>query len=583
MKSLLYLQRYFRRYWYFFATGAVMVFGANWFSVLIPKYVGMAVDYVKETSPTMKGLVRFALILIGLSLIQAVFTFFMRFIMHRGARNIEFDFRNDMFLKFQSLHPGYYDRQKVGDLMARATNDMEEVRMMLGPGILFSLNTIFIFPLAFYQMFRINASMTMYSIIPLLIIPFYVNSVGNKIHKRFLSVQDQFSVITAMVQENLAGIRVVKAFVQEKAQLKLFGDLNREFIKRNLSLARISSGFFPGMRLLGGCGVLVLLWLGGHRVIQGTLSLGRLTALIMIHMRLFWPMIALGWIISLHQRGAVSMQRIMQIMDQTPDIRDTEETDHSIEKIHGEIRIENLTFRYSGDNGHVLQNVSVTIPYGKSLGILGPIGSGKSTLIRLLARLYNPPSNMVFIDNTDVLKIPLLVLRHHIGYVFQEPFLFSDTIHNNIAFGVEGISRDMVIETAKKVQLHSEIEILPKGYDTMLGERGINLSGGQKQRLALARALIKDPDILILDDTLSAVDTETEAAILSTLKKEIKERTSIVISHRISSVKNADEIIFLDKGQIVEQGTHEELLEKGGLYAAIYDKQRLEEEIDREE
>jgi ATP-binding cassette subfamily B multidrug efflux pump len=507
----------------------------------------------------------------------------MRYIMFGAARNIEYDFRNDLFLKLQTLHSGYFDKQKVGDIMARATNDMDSVRMLLGPGILFLINTIIIFPLALYQMLNVNISLTLYSIIPLLIIPPYVNIIGNQIHKKYNLVQDHFSTITAMVQENLAGIRVIKAFVQEKAQLREFEGLNREFIKRNLSLARIEGGFFPGMRLMGGVGILILLWIGGYRVINKQVSLGNLTTLIMIHMRLFWPMIAFGWIISLHQRGAASLKRIREIIEVVPEIRDTEETDHAITAIEGDIRIENLGFTYPGETNTVLANISLAIPRGKTLGIVGPIGSGKSTLIRLLVRLYNPPQGTVFIDGTDVLKIPLRVLRHHIGYVFQEPFLFSDTIENNIAFDVKTATREMVEETAQKVQFHEEILAFPKGYDTMLGERGINLSGGQKQRLALARALIKDPDILILDDTLSAVDTETEARILTILKKELKKRTSIVISHRLSSVKNADEIIFMDEGRIVERGTHEELLEQGGLYAAIFDKQRLEEEIDKEE
>jgi len=583
MKSLLYLRRYLRHYWRSIALGAASILIANWFGLLIPRYVGKGVDYIKSASPTMRGLGIFAIIIIGLELVQATFTFLMRFFMYGAARNIEFDFRNDLFTKFQSLHSGYYDTQKVGDLMARSTNDVEAIRMLLGPGILFLVNTLFIFPLAFYQMLSINPPLTFYSIIPLIIMPFYVNAMGNRIHKRFRSVQDQFSVITAMVQENLAGIRVIKAFVREKAQGRQFKKLNTEFIRRNLSLARIRAGFFPGMRLLGGVGIMILLWMGGRRVIQGKVSLGDLTALIMIHMRLFWPMIAFGWIISLHQRGAASLSRILEIVNVAPDIADTKETDHSLKTLEGDIRFNGLCFQYPEEEASVLNDIDLHIPRGSTLGVVGPIGSGKTTLIRLLVRLYNPPQGAVFIDNRDVRAIPIKLLRRHIGYVFQVPFLFSDTIHNNITFGVGDVPREQVEEIAKKVQLHEEIMSLASGYETMLGERGINLSGGQKQRLALARALIKDPDILILDDTLSAVDTETEARILSMLKKEMKKRTAIVISHRISSVISADEIIFLEKGRIAEQGTHDQLIARGGHYAAIYEKQRLEQEIEKEE
>ena len=579
MNNLLYLRRYLVRHIWLILGGTVAVIIGNWFSLLIPKYTGLAVDYIRSDSVTGHGILKFALQIIMFAFLQAFFIFFMRQLMQGAARRIEFEFRNDLFLKFQSLHSGYYDVQKVGDLMAHATNDVEAVRMFLGPGIMFSVFILFLFPMAFYRMFSVNFQLSCYSIIPLLIMPFYVNRVGNRIHKRFMAVQDQFSLITSIAQENLAGIRVVKAFVREDTQKNVFGQANLEYIRRNLSLARIAAGFFPGMHLLAGMGILILLWLGGRLAIKGHLTLGELTTLTMLHMKLFWPMFTFGWLISLYQRGAASMKRIYDIIKVTPDVRDTDMTDFSITAIRGDIRINNLTFSYAGGEEPVLKDISVHVPAGATLGIVGPVGCGKSTLIRLLVRLYNPPQEMVLIDGLDVRRIPLQTLRKHIGFVFQEPFLFSDTIHNNIAFGVVSATREEVIEVAKKVRLHEEILSFPQGYETMLGERGVNLSGGQKQRVALARALVRNPHILILDDTLSAVDTETESAILSVLQKEMQVRTSLVISHRISSVMRADEIIFLENGRIVERGTHEGLVALGGHYASIYEKQRLEEEI----
>ena len=581
MKSLLYLKRYLVQYRIRLIIGMICIFAGNWFALLIPEYTGRAVDHIKSGNPTMAGLRWYAFYIILMALLQAIFFYGMRKNIYTAARDIEFDFRNELFRKFQSLHSGYYDEQKTGDLMARATNDMEAVRMLLGPGLLFLAFSCFIFPVAVFRMLNINIALTCYSVIPLIIMPFYVNRIGNKIHRKFTLVQEQYSVLTSMVQENLAGIRVVKAFVQERPQLDQFQELNREFKDRNMALARIRAGFFPGMRILGGSGILILIWLGGRRVIQNQVSLGDLTALIMIHLRLFWPMIAFGWIISLHQRGAASMKRLLSILEHPPTIRDDEKTDHSIARISGDIRMENLSFRYPGEEEPDLQNISLRIPDGSTLGIVGPIGSGKSTLIRLLVRLYNPPPGKIFIDGRDILEIPLKTLRDHTGYVFQEPFIFSESIAENVTMGPVNGNMEEVKKICRRVRLHEEIESFPHGYETMLGERGVNLSGGQKQRLALARALFRDPDILILDDTLSAVDTETESYILSVLRRETKHRTSIIISHRISSVMAADEIIFLNRGVIQERGTHEQLVQAGGHYAAIFEKQKLEQEFDR--
>jgi ATP-binding cassette subfamily B protein len=385
-----------------------------------------------------------------------------------------------------------------------------------------------------------------------------------------------------MVQENLSGIRVVKSFVQEDSQAEKFSVLNRTFIKKNMDLAKLQGAMFPSLRLIAGIGMVIIVWMGGYMVIGNTITIGDLTAFSLLHIMLFWPMIAIGWVVSLFQRAAASMDRLQNTLNQLPDIQDDQHTDSSITEIQGNIAIRNLTFSYNKNSEPVLKNINLSIDAGKTIGIVGPIGSGKSTLVNLIARLYNPPDGTVFIDGNDIKKIPLHVLRNNISFVFQETFLFSDTIEQNISFGIHGADEKSIIDSAAQAQIDREILGLPQGFQSFIGERGVNLSGGQKQRLAIGRAVIRDPNIIILDDALSSVDTETEYKILNNLRSYLRGRTAIIISHRIPAVSFADEIIVLQAGKIAERGSHKQLLALKGIYAELYRKQLLSEEIEKQ-
>ncbi|MFQ5708069.1 MAG: ABC transporter ATP-binding protein [bacterium] len=556
--------------------GCLFVVITNVFALLVPWVLKQAVDSLKEAVNS-TVLLKYAALLVGVTIVEGAFRFLMRHTMIGVSRKIEYDLRNDYLSHLQKLSLSFYNKIKTGDLMARATNDLEAVRQVVGPAIMYSLNTLMSMS-AFLIMLYINVQLTLIAIIPFPFLVLAVNRMAKKLHRAYKGIQAQYSNITSRVQENLSGIRVVKAYVQEQPEIESFKKLNKEYISKNLALAKIRGFLMASMTFLVGLGMLIILWIGGRLVILDRLTVGELVAFFAYLGMLTWPMMALGWVINLIQQGSASMGRINRILETEPDIRDDVMTDSGIRQLAGTIEFQSVSFSYNGVS--VLRNIDLKIEKGMTVAIVGPTGSGKSTLINLIPRLLEATEGRVLVDGVDIRHIPLHTLRSHIGYVPQDTFLFSDTIKENIAFGVESPSMQEIEEAAVIAQIRNDVLDLPDKFETMLGERGINLSGGQKQRTAIARAVIRKPRILILDDSLSAVDTYTEEEILKRLRAIMRERTSIIVSHRISTVKDADLIVVLEEGEIREQGTHEELLEKEGLYADIHQKQLLEEALE---
>jgi ATP-binding cassette subfamily B protein len=522
--------------------------------------------------------------LLGLALVGATFRFLMRRIIIGASRHIEYDLRNEFFAHLQRLPLSYFQSHRTGDLMSRATNDLNAVRMTIGPAVMYSANTIILFVVAIALMLSIDVRLTFIALVPLPLVSISVKVFGSAIHKRFERIQAQLSEVSAIVQENLSGVRVVRAYRQEAPEVERFRLANQEYLERNRRLIRLQGFFYPSMSLFLGLGALLVLWLGAGEVIRHRITLGQFVAFNAYLAMLSWPMIAFGWVTNMVQRGAASWKRMLEVLDTPPAINDERARKAGgAGKVRGAIEFRDLTFAYNGTP--VLEHVSARIEPGETVALVGPTGSGKSTLISLLPRLFDPPPGTVFIDGVDVCQIPLAVLRGAIGFVPQEAFLFSATIAENVAFGdlqsaVAGApAREAVERAAAVARLDKDVADFPNGYDTMVGERGITLSGGQKQRTALARALVVDPRILILDDALSAVDTCTEEEILTRLRGVVRERTSLLVSHRVSTVKGADQILVLDNGRIVERGRHGELLEQDGFYAELYRKQLLEEEL----
>jgi ATP-binding cassette subfamily B protein len=513
--------------------------------------------------------------MIGVSTVEGILRFLMRRILIGASRDIEYDLRNDLFAHLQTLSPSYYHRHPTGDIMSRATNDLNAVRMVLGPGIMYSLNTLFTAVLTIGILVTIDFRLAILTLIPLLAVSFSAKVFGKQIHKRFEKIQEQFSVLTTLAQENVSGVRVVKAYNQEDPFIERFSQANEEYVNRNLSLVKVWGIFNPLLTFLLGLSAVGLLWYGGHQVIAGSISVGDFVAFMAYLAMLTWPTIALGWVINIFERGSASMGRLNEIFQSQSEIRD--EQTQPISEIKGNIRIKDLTFSYNGTP--VLKGINVDIRAGQTLAIVGKTGSGKSTFVDLIARLYRVPRGTVFVDDVDINDIPLETLRRSIGYVPQETFLFSETVEQNIAFGRPDVSFKSIEKSSKVSNIWPDIQDFPKQFKTFVGERGITLSGGQKQRIAISRALLVDPRILILDDALSSVDTQTEERILEKLTGELTNRTVILISHRISTVKMADQILVLDQGAIVERGTHQELLEAGGSYANLHEKQLLKEEL----
>jgi ATP-binding cassette subfamily B protein len=542
----------------------------------VPLIIRSAIDALTALRPYTVVL-RFALLLIAVALLRGIFQFWMRVILIGMSRDVEYDLRNDMFAHLVSLSPDYYARQRTGDIMARATNDLNAVRMMLGPGIMYWFETSLTFALAIAVMAFYDWRLTVFAVLPAPAVSVAVILFGRAIHERFEAIQAMFSDISSRVQENLSGVRMIRAFVQEAAELRRFEELNQNYIAQNLRLVRISGLFQPLLEALIGITFLVVLWAGGYQVLLGRISLGGFVMFSTYMGMLVWPMIALGWVVNLMQRGTASMGRINQILRERPTIA-APKLPKPIPDVRGEVEFRGVSVVYP--SGRALDGVDLLIPAGATMAIVGHTGSGKSTLVSLIPRLMDPTSGAVYLDGIDLRDLDPAELRRNIGFVPQETFLFSATIAENIAFGVDSATEDQIRRAAELAGLAGDIEGFPHGYQTMVGERGITLSGGQKQRTAIARALLRDPRILILDDALSSVDTLTEERILNGLAAVMRGRTVILISHRVSTVREADSIVVLEKGMIVEQGTHAALVSAGGYYADLSQKQMLEEELE---
>jgi ATP-binding cassette, subfamily B, multidrug efflux pump len=557
------------------AAGFLCILLTNGFMLTAPWVTKYAVDSLAE-SVTRQKLAYYGVLIVGLAILRSTFQFFMRRFIIGVSRDIEYAFRNELFAHLEKLPMSFYQKNKTGELMSRATNDLSNVRNLVGPAIMYTANTIITALFAVALMLKINWQLTLLALVPLPVVSFCTRYFGKKIHDLTEESQAMLADLSARVQESLAGIRVVKAFVQEKHEIAEFDRMNQTLVAKNRQLIRVASIFYPVMELMFGFAVVIVLWVGGRQVVQGTISIGDFVAFTLYLGMLTWPMIAFGWVVNLLERGRASMERLNYIFDAPSDIGDTPDVVSDF-KLEGAIEFRNLNFRYNGTP--ILKNISLSIPKGKTVAIVGATGSGKSTLVQLIPRLYNAPRNSLFIDGVPIEQVPLETLRRSIGFIPQDTFLFGETVRENIAFGVESATEAEVRRAAEVSNIAADIDGFPNTFETMVGERGITLSGGQKQRTAISRAVIRDPRILILDDALSSVDTYTEEQILNELKTVMRGRTAILISHRVSTVKEADEIIVLDQGEIVERGNHDELLERGGYYAELHKRQLLEEEL----
>jgi ATP-binding cassette subfamily B multidrug efflux pump len=582
LKSLRPLLPYLKKYRRSYVVGTICVFLNNGIWILFPQVIRRAVDGL-HAGITREKLLTYSLLLLAVAGTKAIFQFLTRWIVIGVSRDIEFDLRNDLFQHLEQLSYPYYQRTRTGDIMARATNDLNAVRMLLGPAIMYSANTIVFTAGALAFMLSISPRLTMYAFLPLPVVSITVQYFGRQIHERFERIQAMFSDISARAQENFSGARVIRAYVQEQAEIDSFELSNKEYIARSLKLVRLMGMLWPTLETMLGLAIVLVLWLGGREVLQGRMTVGSFVAFNTYMVQLTWPVIALGWVINIFQRGTASMLRINEILTESPEIQDSPEAVAATSNgpgspaIQGEIEFRNLNFFY-GDK-QVLHDINLRIPSGSSLAIVGPTGSGKTTLVNLIPRIYDAASGSVLIDDRPIRHYPLALLRENIGFVPQETFLFSETVRENIAFGVEKATDTEIRDAAQAANIAADIEAFPERYQTLVGERGITLSGGQKQRTAIARALIRNPRILILDDALSSVDTQTEDKILNHLREVMQGRTTLFISHRVSTVRNADRIAVLHGGRIVEMGTHDELLALNGYYTDLYNKQLLEEEL----
>ncbi len=569
------LLSYFHSYRRELLIGGACVVASSVVSLAKPWIVGTAVDSLRHNA-TQAEIVKFALFYVAAAAIQGIFLYAQRWIVIGASRKIEYDMRGDFYDHLQALPSTFYQNNKTGDLMSRATNDLASVRMLVGPAVMHSFSSVLVVAGAFVMMLRIDKSLALLSLLAVPTVAGAVKFFGERIHLRFKEVQDYFGEVSARVQENLAGVRVVRAFAQEENEMATFERMNREYVDRNRKLIRLTATFYPMLHAIIGLMFILVFFLGSRKILAGTMSVGDFVAFTLYLGRLVWPLIALGWVINLFQRGMASMRRLNDVWEVAPS-NETIGQACSDEPLKPEIEIRDLTFSYDGPT--VLEGISLTIRQGETLGIVGRTGSGKSTLLALLSRVWEPPPGTIFVGGCPVERIPVKRLREMIGMVPQETFLFSDSVAENVRFGRPDASDDEVAEIVDLAGLSEDLKSFPDGMKTVIGERGITLSGGQKQRTAIARAIVRNPEIMILDDALSAVDTHTEEKILRSLRTLRNGRTVVIVSHRVSSVRDADQIVVLDYGRIVERGTHDELMDLGGYYADLYRRQTLEEEL----
>jgi len=577
MKSYSILRDFFRANGWRYALGIFFLIAVNTINLQFPRLLGEVTDLIDTRQAVTADLLRYAGYIAGIAILMGIGRFSWRWFIMGCARRVEYYLRNKLFSHLETLSVNFFNEHKTGDMMAHATNDVRALRMAMGPGILMVTDAIFMTTVTIYLMSTtIDLRLTLLALIPLPFLAVVATYLGRLIHSRFRAVQASFSSMTDRVQENLSGIRVIKSFVQEGAEVSRFDETAQDYVEKNMNMIKVWGLMGPLIQFISGISYLIVLGYGGILVINARITLGEFVAFNSYLTMLIWPMMAVGRVINVLQRGSASMERLNKIFSQKPEVYDHPQA-VDVKDLKGKIEFRNLNFTYP-DGTEALKNINIKLEQGKTLAIIGRTGSGKTTLVNLLLRLYNPEPNQLKIDGIDINRIPLETLRGGIGYVPQDNFLFSDTVANNIAFAGD-YDQEKIEEAARLAQVYDNIIEFPHKFETMSGERGVTLSGGQKQRVSIARALIKDPNILILDDCLSAVDTHTEEEILKGLRKIMKGRTSVIISHRVSTVKDADEIIVLDQGEIIERGVHDDLLRRGGLYQHLYFKQQLEKKV----
>lgn len=579
MKNLLTLKKYFLKYKTKLFWGIVFILISNSMTVILPILLKDAIDELQRNT-TSAILLKYAGLIVGTSIVGGIFRYSIRQTIIVVSREIEYDLRGDFWSHIQKLPLRYFQNNSTGNIMSHATNDINAIRSFIGPAVMYSIDTSIRLLIVVGIMMSMNFSLTIYALLPLPFLSYGVYRVGKLIHEKYVKIQENFSQLTTRAQENFSGIRVIKSFVREENEIKRWRELSKEFLRKNMNLIRIQAMITPILTVITGISIIVVIWIGGGKVINGEMSLGEIAAFVAYLSILIWPVIAFGWVMNIIQQAEASMKRLNKIFSEPYEIDDSEKTDLSIKELKGEIEFNNVSFRYSDNLPKVLNNINLKIPIGSTLAVIGHTGSGKTSLINLIPRLYDVTDGEVKIDGKNVKEIPLDILRTNIAVVQQESFLFSDTVNGNLSYGLRTIDIDKVKEVSRIANFDKDVETFTKGYETMVGERGITFSGGQKQRASLARALAADPKILILDDSFSAVDTQTEERILKNLKEFMKNRTSIIISHRISTVKDADNIIVIHNETIAEQGTHNELVALNGIYADLHYKQLLEKELE---